>query len=183
MVDQIRSSMAEILPVIEARLQAVTGFPPERVLPWLGDEAPHLQADQDLLLRLKGFTPTQPWQGGGGVYTTRIEETLEVTLRTRLALDEAGTSRAWLYGGTDTAGTGGHLPLRNLVLSALQGFIPTDDTGNALVTNEMLLIPSARLQAEGGKKAPTNWGEERLSWKVEYLQALDLTLPTVPPLS
>ncbi len=179
MVAQIRSSMSAILPVVETRLQAVTGLPTECVRPWLGEEAPHLQADQDLVLRLKGFTPTSSWQDGGGRYTTQIEERIEVAVRARIALDEVGVSRSWLYGGTDGAGTGSALGLRNLVLSALQGFIPTDATGDALTDCELQLVPSQAPKPDTQKGA-TGWGEERLSFLVKYTQALDLTLSTTP---
>ncbi len=179
MAQQIRASMVEILPVIETRLQAVTGLPVERVRPWIGEDSPHIQADQDLVLRLRGFTPTQSWQEGGGRYTTQIEERLEISIRTRLILDDPGTSRSWLYGGTDGVGTNGHLPLRNLVMSALQGFVPTDGDHNALVDMELQLVPSQAPKADN-PRSPTNWGEERLTFLVKYTQSLDLTLSVVP---
>jgi hypothetical protein len=88
-------------------------------------------------------------------------------------------SRSWIYSGSDGAGTGSALALRSLVMSALQGFIPTDANGNALVDMEIQLVPAQAPEsdAEGGA---TNWGEERLTFLVKYTQSLDLTLSTVP---
>jgi hypothetical protein len=160
--------MLEILPFLEARLREVTGLPAVRINPWVGEEAPHLQADHDLVLRLRGITPVGSWLDGGGRVTCHLTERLEVGVRTRLALDDAGSARVWL-----THATLGHLRLRNLVLDALVHFIPEDADGDALTTSEIKLSPAQPPKAEGRAKQPVNWGEERLAFEVSYLQDLD----------
>ena len=176
MAEAIRSSMRQIVPVCLARLVAVTGLPAERVNPWVGDaEAPHLQADQDLVLRLGGWSPDRGWFVGGGRSSLRLVERFEVQLRTRLALDPAGSAYVWL---TDT--TLGHLQLRNLVLDALVEFLPADTSGNVLVTDPLALVPAPkpRTDARGGQ--PVSWGSETLTFEVAYLQALDQSLRVTP---
>lgn len=162
---QIRATMRQILPLLEAELRRLTGLPAECVNPWIGEKnGPHLQGDFDLLLRLRGFSPDQGWQMGAMKVALEIKERVEVSVRTRLQTDEPGTARQWLEDATL-----GHLQLRDLVLG-LAGFIPTNAAGDALTNCEILLTPSQppRPDAEGASPA---WGEERLSFEVSYLLA------------
>jgi len=168
----VASSMADILPVLLERLVAVTSLPAERVNAWVGDaDPPQLQADQDLVVRLAGVTPDQSWYGGGGRYAPRVTERVEVQVRTRLSLDPVGGAATWL-----TDASLGHVRLRDLVLSALMGFLPTDVEDNVLVTNAVSFAAEQRPRPRGGGGRPADWGSETLAFDVPYLQRVDLTL-------
>lgn len=163
---QVRSSMDVILPLVETRLALYTGLPAERIIPAIADEIPHLQGDQDLVLRLGGWRSDQPWALGGGRYTLKVVEVLEVEIRTRLALDPTGAAREWLVNATY-----GALQLRSRVLSALHGFQPEDVAGNVLVAGDILVSSARRPRPEGRSKA-ANYGSEVIPFDVSYIQEL-----------
>lgn len=164
MAEPIATTMADILPLIETRLRTVTGLPAECVNPWVGDaDPPHLQADQDLVLRLMGFAPEEGWQVGAGRLATQVIERLGVQIRTRLALDEPGTRRKWVLD---------HIDLRDSVIDALEEFVPTAAKGDIL-TNGAILLDPARPLAPG--KGTADWGSETLVFRVPYLLALPTT--------
>lgn len=169
---EIRTGMGAILPVLVSRLALVTEFPPERILTWVGDsDPPHLQGDQDVVVVLAGFNPDQAWFTGGGRYTMRLTERIEVQARTRLALDPTGSAYIWL-----TDATLGHILLRNKVLNALAGFMPADADGNVLVTDCLKPVPSRRPKQDGSRASPVDWGSELLTFEVSYEQSVDTTL-------
>lgn len=172
-IDLTAVGMAKILPLIQARLRWVTGLPAERIILWLGDqEPPHLQADQDLVLRLQGFTPDQPWFIGAGRAGPRLLERLEVQMRTRLALDPSGESWVWYLDAVN-----GHLLLRFAVLQAMVGFHPLDPvTGASLVTSAISCVPSRPPRADEDRKKSQEWGSEKLTFEIGYIQPLDTQL-------
>ncbi len=166
----ITTSMEVLLPLIEARLTYITELPAERILPWVGDEPPHLQGDHDLVLKLGGIVPDTGWYVGGGRTSFRVTETLEVQIRTRLILDPTGVSRAWL-----THATLGHVQLRKLVLDALVGYIPHDGDGNALIA-EGLVPKTTQRPRPDTRGAVVNWGSETLAFEMNYLHTLNTAL-------
>jgi len=175
----VPSTARDWLLAIEARLGAVVGLPPERILEWLGnDPPPNLQADSDLVLRLGGITVEGDWQRGGNRYTLHLAERLQVQIRSRLLLDEPNNVRLWLTtGAVDAAGVPlGHVALRSLVIDALQGFVPVDAAGIGLTLCEVHLGPG-----EAPRPSPHNsgWGEETLTFIVRYLHRLTPDLPII----
>lgn len=171
----IASSLALILPSIQSRLRLVTGFPPERVTLWLGDaDPPHLQADQDIVIRPAGMNPDQPWWIGGGPFTCRVIERVDVQIRTRLSLDPTGSAAVWFLDATL-----GHLHLRNLVLLALVGgtggFLPNDGVvgaENVYVSCPLRFMSGRMPRTDRAKsnESVTDWGSETLTFEVDYLQ-------------
>lgn len=166
--------MRILLPIIEKRLAFVTGLPPERIRPWMGEDAPHFQADQDLVLRLAGISPDSGWFQGGGRFSCRVTERLEVQIRTRLALDPSGEARVWL-----TDAVIGHIQLRDKVLDALVSFIPTDADQNILTTDQLVMVPSKAPRQDGARGKPMDWGSETFTFEVNYDQVLTLGLSDV----
>ncbi len=172
----IATTMDVILPVLETRLVTVTGLPPERINEWLGSEAPHFQGDHDLVLRLKGLQPESGFLEAGGRLSIEVTERLEIEVRTRLSLDPASSAKRWL-----TDPDFGHIPMRTLVVDALEGFLPTDGSGNGLTSCEIHLLPSGEPRSEGSsQKSPISWGSERLTFGIKYLHAVDLTRSITP---
>lgn len=177
MAAQIRSNMATILPLILAQIRSVTGFPEERVNPWVGEEAPHLQADQDIVVLIRGFTPDPAYFAGGGRYTRLVKEKLEVRIRTRLMVDHPGSASQWLLDATL-----GHLQLRDKVANALDGFLPANEDGDVLVSSEITMESEPGPKKDAPRTQPIDWGEERLVFTVGYLWERDLpdALPAEP---
>lgn len=130
MASFIRSNLRTAIPLILARLQSVSGLPPERCFPGWVDEPPDLQADQYFVVEFGGGNADQPTWLGAGKVDFRPVLTVAVLVRTRLILDSPGQALVWL---TDTA-VGGHLTYVDFCWDALMGadFLVTDADGNCL---------------------------------------------------
>lgn len=163
---QIRTTLSALLPILEARLALITGLDPTAIRPFIGDQPPHTLAAQDIVYRSVGWQSDQAWWQGGGNYAKRMKERMELRLRTRLQLDEAGTSRQWLEDPVL-----GHLQMRNLILAALDGWTPTDSNSNALTTEQVVVESGQTPKQDDPRSEVTDWGEERMFFYLDYLMA------------
>lgn len=165
---QIRGSFRTILARIRTQVVEWCGIPEERVLVAARGKVPWFQADQDIVLRPRGFRVDKSWTDQAGRHATVLHRKLEVRIRTRLQTDEPNSDSLWLL---DEAN--GHVALEELVIDALQEFLPIDDpetTKNALTLNPILLLDGDDPDREAGK--PTDWGESRLTFEVSYILSL-----------
>src|SRR5262245_834643 len=96
MATVLRSPLKAILDAVEARLAAKTAISAARIRQVARHqrEVPHLDGDQDLLLRVRGFVAD--YQGHRDRHDCRIVRKLSVVLRTRLELDESGGDELYL---------------------------------------------------------------------------------------
>lgn len=168
MAAQIRAKLRDILLDVRGRLMEVTGLPPERVAVDARQDADepdlNLQADQYFLIRVKGQTPAPGVEGGGRV-NTRVKRRIQVCLRTRLALDEAGRDLLWL-----TEQSLGHLEREHQLYDALSTYQPTDGKGNWLVAEPIVLEQSTEPRKD---KADPSWGRSAVEFVVDFALALD----------
>jgi hypothetical protein len=162
----VRSNPQTILPVIRTQLVAVTGLPLVRVGLIARDPPPPMQADQEILLRLKRRGGNKDWLDGMGRIASLVESTLEVTVRNRVALDETNRDLQWL---ADEAY--GIFALEDLVWDALHGFLPLDASDNWLVTEELKFLPDNGPLKD--RKDPAAWGESTLAFSLHYLLRLE----------
>ncbi len=174
MATQRRASINEILPLIRQQLidKAVIGK--DRCYIVARDVVPHHQADQDILIRPRGFVVEGASRDPGGRVTCRIARHVAIICRTRLALDEPDRDPQWL-----TNATLGHFALEERVPDALEEFFPTDPAGNILTTEciRMLSGDDPRTWKESPPAGESQeWGTSVLVYEVKYDLALKQTL-------
>src|SRR5262245_12861192 len=85
----IATSLRTLLPLLTARLTAVTGVPSNRVLLLQRQNTPHFQGDSDLLVRVGPPAPHEGYSSGAGKNAVILRRTLQVTPRVRLAVDQS----------------------------------------------------------------------------------------------
>lgn len=162
----LRSSLSRVLDAVKDWLVAQLGLPATRVLKVARDPrlVPHLNGDQDILLRPRGFTPVAANRGRDDC---RIHRRLSVVIRSRLELDEADQDEKWLEHAT-----GGAVVFEEDVLDALQGWLPEDANLSTLFFEPVFVLQGLDPDREirSGKKMP-DWGE------VELVFALPIRLP------
>jgi hypothetical protein len=169
MATVLRSNLETIIPVVLARLQAVTGFPPERCFPTVEDPVGyHCQADQYIVLQIDTEDTNLMTNEAEGRFDDRQMRRIAVHLRTRLNLDETGHDYQWLLNATL-----GHLRLERQIKDALSGFIPVDSGDNWLGLCGMDPAPVQRPRK--ANPAEPGWGESVLGFVIPYIQDLDQT--------
>jgi hypothetical protein len=131
-------------------------------------DAPHWQANYDVLLRAGGFIVDQRLDLAGGRITTALTRSLIVTCRTRVSLDESGKDLAWLFGDGNLVL--GHLALEEAVVDALHEQTPTDASGNLLTKEPVKLVGGTEASKEG--RDPNSWGSSLLTFSMVYLPPL-----------
>jgi hypothetical protein len=125
-------------------------MPIERVLISRGRRMPHYQADQDIVVRFRGFSSLESYTVGGGRMDTRLARKLSIICRSRLRTDEENTDKNWF---TDAAF--GYLSLEDSLVDCLHLFLPSDINGNALLTMPMRVVGSSDVEED--QKEP-GWG-------------------------
>ena len=163
---------------IQAQLMSVLGFPAERVLiaplEVFNDYYP--QGDQFVAIWPRDEHPDIPNYNGAGRINMEATVVIDVTLRTRYAVDETTSRLAWL---TDTGL--GHLIARAGIWNALVAFQPTDNgdlTGNS--GNWLCVQPIGPLVGRtpnAGAKVkpppPPGWGSSTVSFELKYQMLLN----------
>ncbi len=166
----IRSRLADIFPAIRARLAAVTGFPPERVLNLQREDPPFdSHGDSYVYVRVENSDFDMANILGAGRIDAREALPFSVVVRTRYAVDEANQDVAWLLDPIY-----GHAELRRLVLDAMMLFQPLDGSGNWLATEPIKPAPARQPRKDEGRNRPNKeWGQSELRFVVTY--ELDLS--------
>src|SRR5437016_1696688 len=114
-----RASLTDVINAAAAQVVLGTGLDPSRVLPIARrQKVPRFDADQDILLRFKGFRSQYPDHRDR--HDCRLLHRLFVTIRTRFELGEFNDDAEWL---TDSGK--GNVVAWQAVLNCLQNFTPT----------------------------------------------------------
>lgn len=124
-------------------------------------KVPNLAGDRDIILRPGAGTPDGAAVLGGGRITTFERRTLNVTLRTRNALDQVASDSNWLLDDD------GHLAFEDQVIDALQINYP-------IVSQ--LAVYKEPMRYMGVSEPRTNenkWGESIVQFEIKYLRSLD----------
>lgn len=170
MATVLRSSLRPILAAIKAALVAGVPIPAERVLVSVRRKVPHFQADQDIVIRPRGFRIDASQTDHTGRFLTKIIRRIEFTCRTRLGFDETDRDESWLLDETY-----GHVALEERVIDVLQEFEATDEDGNGLQHGPMLLMDGPDPDKEADDDAG-EWGYSTLVFELTY----DLTFTEYP---
>ncbi len=172
MATVIRTSLATILTRIKTLLiaDAALSIPAARVLVTVRRKLPHFQADQDIVLRPRGFSVVAKITDQAGRWETTIKRRLDVTCRTRLGFDETDRDESWL-----TDGTYGHVAFEESVASFFQELYLTDADDNMLLHEPMLLMDGPDPEKEADDET-AEWGQTTLSFEMVY----DLAFPELP---
>jgi hypothetical protein len=162
----VRTNLATILPLILARLQSVTGLPDERCFLSQQEEMPFDgMAPSYVWLRVEGAVPKLEIVEGAGRYHGRFEQTISVTVRTRLELDRKARDLVWL-----TDADGGHEPLVHAVYNALVTFWPADEQNNLYADAPLWPVKGDRPRKD---QKQTAWGVSTLWFAFLYTLELD----------
>lgn len=169
-VQPIRCSLRGILTSIKAQLMDWLEIPAERVLVSVRKKIPHFQADQDVVIRPRGFRIEKQITDEVGRWETTLRRRVDFVCRTRLGFDEDDRDESWL-----TDASYGHIALEELVVDAMQEFFPTDSAGNHLTREPMLLTDGLDFEKEADD-AEAEWGQSTVSFDVVY----DLAFTELP---
>src|ERR1700722_10437110 len=91
MASVLRSSIIDIAKAIKAQLVAVAGFQPSQVFITSKRKIPHFIGEKDCILRIGGERPDEPAIMADGRQNNQRYRTVTITIRTRQAVDRAGT--------------------------------------------------------------------------------------------
>jgi len=167
-VDLGRIILEDILMDVRGQVAAVTGMPPDRVLPLARPQqrVPVLVGDMDILLRFRGFRSQYPDHRDR--HDLRLVHRLEVIVRTRYERDSVDKDTLWLI---DPAK--GNIPAWRKILDGLQNFIPLDGQSNTTV--EPLYV----LDGDDGETnaADPGWGSVVLTFGCVVEEKLTLRQP------
>lgn len=158
-----------IVTATAAYLADQTGLDPSRVFITVmtPDDTPRFGAAQDILLRPMSEEPDVGIIDGAERFDNRRIRSIEVSIRTRLFLDQAGQDSARL---TDVSL--GHFQMEDKVVDALEFYYPSDgDTNNAL----SLPFRVGRLTAPQRLRDDANWLFSTFTVAVQYMRDLDAT--------
>jgi hypothetical protein len=167
MATQIRTSLATILTRLKTLLVADTtlNIPAERVLLTVRRKLPHFQADQDIVLRPRGFSVMAKVTDHAGRWQTTLKRRLDVTCRTRLGIDEADRDEDWL---TDEAY--GHIAFEEAVASFFQTLYLMDDDQNVILHEPLMLMDAPDHEKDADDELQ-EWGQSTFSYELIYDQA------------
>lgn len=158
---QIKADLADILPLIEARLIARSVATASQIDYTLTDDlsaVPILMGDHDCWLHLKAEQPVGTFFDGSAELDVRVQRQLHVILRTRLELDEVGSARQFLRKATV-----GHLAFERMAFNALFNFFATDAQQNELTFG---MEPLGIQEPRGLNKK--GWGGSVLVFGIPY---------------
>jgi hypothetical protein len=163
----IPASIIDIAKAIKSQLVAVAGFQPTAVFitSKRAKEIPHIVGEKDCILRCGREIPDAAAIRGTGGLNDQRTRTLTLTIRTRMALDKAGSDSKHLL-NEDT----GHIATEDAVFNALEILLwPTDIAGNAITNNPIRLGELS--EAETDPQAP-EWLSSYVGIECDYSRKL-----------
>lgn len=173
----VPTTLAAILPVVQAQIMAWMAWPAERVLIMDPDELnfEYLpQADQLCFLWPQNENLDVGNETGAGRWNTQLTEILDLVLKTRFGTDEFTNAQQWAVSGGGLA----HFVVRGQLIDCIQDFQPTDNgdltgnTGNWLCAYPLKLTSGSTPRRY--KKWPA-WGQSTLSVEVKYQAFMTLS--------
>lgn len=131
------------------------------------EDTPVYGAPQDIILSWKAEEPDEGIIDGAGRYDNRRKRTLEVTCRTRLALDPGNQDHSRL-----TDESLGHFALEDSIVDALELYQPGEGD-----TIDVLAAPLrvGRLTEPKRRRGDGHWVYSTFTVSVEYRRDLDIT--------
>ncbi|MDE2105775.1 MAG: hypothetical protein KGL39_51600 [Patescibacteria group bacterium] len=165
----IRASLKDILLLIQTQVVAITGLDISRVIITAKspDQVLHAGATEDILLRVMGERPdTNQIDGAGRIVNNRLR-TVQVVVRTKVALDPTGQDQVHL-----TDPTLGHFVLEDSVVDALEEFFPLDINGNLLTAVPVRIGPWGLPTPD---REDDTWLSSTADLEIVYTRNLDLT--------
>lgn len=167
MASPIPTTLAVILPKIQARVMSVLSFPAERVVidartdPDAEEVQP--QADQYVRIKVESRTPIDTSvEARGRIYPDMMAR-VSCTLRSRYDVDTVNSDQLAL-----TAASTGHLVREHQLWDALIVFQPEDASGNWLVREPIKPGP-----ATAPRKPPKEWMQSVLEFSIIFILDLD----------
>ena len=160
MPSPVKSSLREILPKVRDRLVSATGISANRVLYVQRPDTPHFQGDQDILIRVGPPRPLEHVHGSGRLYRV-VSRLLQITPRTRWAVDESDRDDSWLLAATE-----GHLRLEEAVVDAIDVWVPERAGGDWLLIEPMRWVESQQPVRE--TPLSQSWGHTDLVFEFKY---------------
>ena len=165
-----RTSYAEILLAVKARLVAVTLLPAVRVKILTNrSQVPHLQAEQMLFLRPGRWISPRSQRDGEGRVAARVYRYMNLLVANRVALDTVDEDEIML-----TSSTYGIIGLEELCQDALDQFWPEDSDQNVLTFEPMRHIA----EQEERKTSRPFWCDCLQTYEVGYLPPFSSPLST-----
>lgn len=164
-----RAPFADVLEAVRARIVEVTELDDARVFITAldPDSAPRFGAAQDVLVRPASETPEAGTIDGAGRIDNRRKRRIEVTIRTRLLLDEADRDTSRLSDASL-----GHLALEDTVCDALELYNPTGEGDDAIC----LPLRVGQLSQPQRLRSDPSWVASTFVVEAEYLRDLDQTI-------
>ena len=157
-----RTSYAEIMLAVQARLVTVTGLPLVRVkLLASRAQMPYLQAEQMLFVRPGRWISPRLQRDGEGRVAARVYRYMNILVVDRTALDSVDDDEIIL-----TSSTYGIIPLEELVLDALDQYWPEDSDGNVLTFEPMRMIAG---QEEKKNASKPFWADAMHTFEIGHL--------------
>jgi hypothetical protein len=175
MASVLRTTEADILLAVKARIVASvtisgTAIAANRVLIVARDSVPHFSANHDFLIRGGDAQNAEAEFDGMGRYATTVEQIIEITVRTRMMLDQADRDTDWL-----TTASTGHAATCHSLIGALHKWTAVADA-NLLMSSPMRFTRWGKPKREAKRDTPRGWGERVLSFSVRYLLNLDTSV-------
>lgn len=164
MASVIRSSIIDIAKAIKAQLVAFAGFQPSQVFITSKRKIPHFVGEKDCILRIGGEHPDEPAIRADGRQNNQRYRTVTITIRTRQAVDRAGTDTKHLLNDDI-----GHLAVEDAVFNALEIFWPVDIAQNAITNCPIRLGPLTETESE----TQPEWLSSSVTVEIDYSRNLD----------
>lgn len=160
----IATNLRTVLPLVTTQLATVTGISSNRILIAQRPLVPHIQGDQDLVVRIGPPQASSDFDGSGRVCTV-VARVLQVTPRTRWAVDQGDRDDQWILDPTY-----GHSRLEESVVDALHNWIPSDANNNFLTIEPITWNPSSPPIRETPENS--SWGHTDLTFTIRYILSL-----------
>jgi hypothetical protein len=163
----IATSLATILPYVQAQLASVTGVPLTNVmLARAGRHRPHFSGLQDIIIQPLPPAPESGFELGSGRVAAVFNRVLAVTGRTGMSVDMSDRDDYWLLAA------GGQLALEEAILNALHIWVPVDTNGNWLTQSPLQWVPSDLPKKDTELPDSQDWGESTMHFSLQYQLAV-----------
>jgi hypothetical protein len=162
----VTTTLDALLLAFESRIEAETKFNASNTC-YIGlnpDQNVYQPSDQYVIITPGPQSLANGYVKGTMPTTLALEGTVQVTLWSRLALDQAGRADSYLADQTY-----GALPALNTIISALHLFYPLDGDNNVLT---LLPVKLEKIDSYAKQFDSVSWGACKVSFKVVWRMTL-----------